>query len=55
LIRPQIGKGHERTGKRCINRDTQTLSPEALQQQRYDKFRRMGRFLEAGQVQESAV
>jgi len=33
----------------------QILSPEALQQQRYDKFRRMGRFLEAGQVQESAV
>jgi len=33
----------------------QTLSPEGLQQQRYDKFRRMGRFLEAGQVQESAV
>jgi hypothetical protein len=26
-----------------------------VQQQRYDKFRRMGRFLEAGQVQESAV
>ena len=33
----------------------QALSPEALQQQRYDKFRRMGRILEAGQVQESAA
>jgi len=33
----------------------QTLSPETLQQQRYDKFRRMGRFLEAGQAQESGV
>jgi acetyl-CoA carboxylase carboxyl transferase subunit alpha len=33
----------------------QSLSAEAVQQQRYDKFRRMGRFLEAGQVQESAV
>ncbi|MFM1812496.1 MAG: hypothetical protein RLZZ336_1434 [Cyanobacteriota bacterium] len=33
----------------------QALSPEALQQQRYAKFRRMGRFLEAGQVQESGV
>ena len=33
----------------------QTLSAEALQQQRYDKFRRMGRILEAGQAQESGV